>query len=55
MPQSGKPAKIYDSYEENVEHRGDHSNSGEDHPREDIAASERFMPQAGKHTKTSSL
>lgn len=44
MPQSGKPAGIYNTQEEK-----------DDQHREDIAASNRFMPQAGKPTGTSSL
>ncbi|CAI7590032.1 unnamed protein product [Penicillium pancosmium] len=44
MPQSGKPAGIYNTQEEK-----------DDQHREDIAASNRFMPQAGKSTGTSSL
>lgn len=51
MPQSGKPAGIYNTQE-------DDSERGETHgepPGEKVAASNRFMPQSGKRTGTSSI
>ncbi|KAJ5740070.1 hypothetical protein N7533_012854 [Penicillium manginii] len=52
MPQSGKPAGIYNTQTESVERE---ETPHDERRGEEVAASHRFMPQAGKPTGTSSL